>query len=181
MTINRQKIIDTVKALVADKHVNVQPARYGEWISMLDRLTPGLLTASPGIFQSKINSSLTTLQTSHTAFLRPNSETIPLRHALCATTRRHQTAIGHRWVFQDVFEDGPADLAGIRPGRFLIACEGKSIFASESPLFALGRTYSLTIGDLNGTEPTTGVGEYTRLARKRQAADGRGQGPVVSL
>ncbi len=155
MTTERQKILNAIKALIADKHVNVQPAHYAEWVSMLDREMPQLLTASPLDFHARLNSSLAILQTSHTAFLKPDAETIPLRHALCATVRRHQTADGERWVFQDVIEDGPADLAGVKPGQLLLSRDGMSIFAGDSPLFGLGRTYLLTVGDLNGTEPTT--------------------------
>lgn len=155
MTIERQKILNTVKTLIAEKHVAVRPAQFAEWVSMLDRLTPQLLGASPLDFQAELNRSLTTLQTSHTAFLKPDAETIPLRHALCATARRHWTADGERWVFQDVIEDGPADVAGVKPGQVLLARDGMPILADDSPLFGLGRTYSLTVGDLNGAEPIT--------------------------
>ncbi len=155
MTTERQEILNTIKTLIADKHVNVQPAQYAEWASMLDRSMPQFLAASPLDFHARLNSSLAILQTSHTAFLKPDSETVPLRHALCATVRRHQTADGERWVFQDVIEDGPADLGGVKLGQCLLARDGMSIFASDSPLFGLGRTYLLTVGDLNGIEPTT--------------------------
>lgn len=151
----RQKILNTVKTLIADKHVTVRPAQFAEWVSMLDRLTPKLLTASPLDFQAEVNTSLATLQTSHTAFLKPDAEAIPLRHALCATARRHRTTDGERWVFQDVIEDGPADVAGVKPGQLLLARDGVPVFADHSPLFGLGRRYSLTVGAWNGAEPTT--------------------------
>src|SRR4051794_21812516 len=115
MSADRQKTLNTIKTLIATKHVNVEPDSYAAWLSKFDRIAPELLAASPVDFQATINLSLASLQTSHTAFLKPDAETIPLRHALCATTRRHETADGERWIFQDVIEDGPADLAGIRP------------------------------------------------------------------
>jgi C-terminal processing protease CtpA/Prc len=149
MTTERQNTLNTIKTLVAARHVNVKPAQYTEWASLLDRLAPWLLVASPLDFQSVINSSLATLQTSHTAFLKFDSETIPLRHALCATTLRYQMADGERLVFQDVIEDGPAHLAAIKPGQLLLARDGVPILANYSPLFGLGRTYSLSIGDLS--------------------------------
>jgi carboxyl-terminal processing protease len=151
----RQKTLDTIKTLVATKHVNVQPEHYAEWVSTLDRLTPQLLMASPLEFQAEINSSLAALRTSHTAFLKPGEETIPLRHALCATVRRHPTPAGERLVFQDVVEDGPADLAGIRPGQVLLEREGKAILPGDAIPFGLGRTYLLTVGDLNAAEART--------------------------
>ncbi len=168
MTIERQKTINTIKTLVADKHVNVQPAHYAEWVSLLDRLQPQLLEANPVEFQAEINSSLAALQTSHTAFLKPDAETIPLRHALCATVRRHMTKDGERLMFQDVIEDGPADLAGIKPGQLLLARDGTPIFAGDSPLFGFGGRYSLTVGGTNGCEPTTvSVNVPTKPAKDR--------------
>ena len=151
----RQKTLQTIKTLVATKHVNVQPEHYAEWVSMLDRLTPQLLTASPLEFQAEVNSSLAALRTSHTAFLKPDEETIPLRHALCATVRSHPSSAGERLVFQDVIEDGPADLAGIKPGDLLLEREGSTVLPGDPTLFGLGRTYSITVGDSNGAKPRT--------------------------
>ncbi|HEY1949312.1 MAG TPA: S41 family peptidase [Bryobacteraceae bacterium] len=156
MNIERQKTLNTIKTLIAQKHVNVQPAQYAEWASTLDRLSPQLLAASPLDFHAEMNKALATLRTSHTALLKPGTETVPLRHALCATVRRHQTADGDRLIFQDVIEDGPAHLGGIRPGQLLLARDGVPIFAGAPPLFSLGGTYLLTIEDrLNGHRPTT--------------------------
>jgi C-terminal processing protease CtpA/Prc len=62
---------------------------------------------------------------------------------------------GERWVFQDVIEDGPADLAGIRPGDLLLAKDGVPIFAADNPRFGFGGTYSFVLGNLNGTGPRT--------------------------
>src|ERR1700761_5608393 len=155
MTIERQKILNSTKALIAEKHVNIQPAQYAEWARILDRLSPQLLTASTLDFHAQMSASLAALRTSHTAFLKPGTETVPLRHALCTTVRRHHTADGDRLVFQDVIEDGPADLAGIKPGQILLARDGVSIFAGDPTLFSLGSTYLLTVTDLNGYGPTT--------------------------
>jgi carboxyl-terminal processing protease len=152
MTIQRQKTLKNIKAIVAEKHVNVQPAHYAEWASMLDRRASQLLEASPLDFHQEVNRSLATLQTSHTAFLNPGTETIPLRHALCATVRAHETKDGERLMFQDVIEDGPADLGGIKPGQLLLARDGVPISPTTSPLFGLGRTYSLTISGRSGEE-----------------------------
>jgi C-terminal processing protease CtpA/Prc len=155
MTTDRQKTLNTIKTLVATKHVTVDPEVYAEWASTLDRVTPDLLTASPADFQQTIHSLLATFQTSHTGFLKPDAEMIPLRHALCATARKHPTADGERWVFQDVIEDGPADLAGIKPGDLLLAKDGVPIFAADNPRFGFGGTYSFDLGNLNGTGPRT--------------------------
>jgi carboxyl-terminal processing protease len=155
MSADRRKILNTIKTLIATKHVNVESDSYAEWVSAFDRMAPELLSASPLGFQETIHSSLATLQTSHTAFLKPDAETIPLCHALCTTTRRHLTANGERWVFQDVVEDGPGDLAGIKPGDVLISKDGAEVCCSDCPLFGFGGTYSLTLGGLDATETRT--------------------------
>lgn len=155
MSAPRQKTLNTIKTLIAAKHVSVKPDWYAEWISKLDRIAPELLTASATSFQETIHSSLASLQTSHTAFLKTDGETLPLRHALCATTRRFSTPDGERWIFQDVIEDGPADLAGIRPGDVLIAKDGANISCSDLPMFGFGGTYSLALKTLAGDEART--------------------------
>lgn len=152
MSSARQKTLNTIKTLIATKHVSVEPDLYAEWISRFDRIAPELLTASSTSFQETIHSSLASLKASHTAFLKPDEETIPLRHALCATTRRYSTPAGERWIFQDVIEDGPADLAGIRPGDVLIAKDGANISCSDRPLFGFGGTYSLVLENLHGNQ-----------------------------
>jgi hypothetical protein len=77
MTIQRQKTLENIKAIVAEKHVNVKPAHYAEWASMLDHRASQLLEASALDFHEEVNRSLATLQTSHTAFLNPGTETVP--------------------------------------------------------------------------------------------------------
>lgn len=154
MSKDRIQTLKAIKNLIATKHVNVASDAYIEWAETLDRSTPELLSASPLDFQSAIHGLLSELRTSHTAFLKPDSETIPLRHALCATVRRHQTPSGDRWVFQDVIEDGPAHFAGIRPGHVLIAKDGVDIAPPACPNFGFGGTYSITTGRLLGPEST---------------------------
>jgi carboxyl-terminal processing protease len=150
MITDRQKTLNRIKSLVATKHVSVEPELHAKWASNFDRLTPDLLVASEADFQQTIHSLLSTFQTSHTGFLKPDAEAIPLRHALCATVRKHSTADGERWVFQDVIEDGPANLAGIKPGDLLLAKDGISVFADDTPRFGFGGAYLLTLGSLNG-------------------------------
>ena len=155
MIIDRQKTINTIKSLIATKHVSVGPDVYAEWASTFDRLAPTLLAASPLDFQNTVHTALGSLHTSHTAFLKPDAETIPLRHALCATIRKHATADRDRWIFQDVIEDGPADVSGIKSGELLLARDEVPIFADDCPLFGFGATYSMTLGTLDGIETRT--------------------------
>jgi carboxyl-terminal processing protease len=53
---------------------------------------------------------------------------------------------GHgTWMFLDVFEDGPAHLAGIRPGDFLDAVDGTPCAPPTTPYFAIGHTHTLRV------------------------------------
>jgi carboxyl-terminal processing protease len=48
-------------------------------------------------------------------------------------------------MFLDVFEDGPAHLAGIRPGDFLDAVDGTLCAPPTTPHFAIGQTHTLRV------------------------------------
>lgn len=62
MTIDRQKTLNTIKTLIANKYVNVEPQLYAEWAAAFDRLAPALLTASPLDFQKRVHSALAALK-----------------------------------------------------------------------------------------------------------------------
>ncbi len=48
-------------------------------------------------------------------------------------------------MFLDVFEDGPAHLAGIRPGDFLDTVDGTLCAPPTTPYFAIGQTHTLRV------------------------------------
>jgi carboxyl-terminal processing protease len=48
-------------------------------------------------------------------------------------------------MFLDVFEEGPAHLAGIRPGDFLDAVDGTLCAPPTTPYFAIGQTHTLRV------------------------------------
>jgi carboxyl-terminal processing protease len=52
-----------------------------------------------------------------------------------------------KWMFLDVFEGGPAHIAGIRPGDFLDAVDGSACLPPATPYFAIGHTHTLGIRD----------------------------------
>jgi C-terminal processing protease CtpA/Prc len=88
---------------------------------------------------------LSELGTSHTGFYhsRPN-ESLP-QHTINATLRDVSDSDGERWMFLDVFDEGPAHLADIRPGDVLEAVNSVPCAPPTMPCFSLGRTHSLTV------------------------------------
>jgi C-terminal processing protease CtpA/Prc len=50
-----------------------------------------------------------------------------------------------KWMFLDVFEDGPAYIAGIRPGDILDAVDGTAYLPPTTPYFAIGQTHRLLV------------------------------------
>ena len=55
-----------------------------------------------------------------------------------------------RWFFLDVFEGGPAHIAGIKPGDMLLAVDGTEYLPPSMPPFDVGQTYGLRIADAGG-------------------------------
>ncbi len=143
------QILEAVDKLIATKHVTVTAERYIAWKKSLDDAKPALIKSSPDEFLVGVNRLLANLQASHTAFLKPDGETIPLRHALCATVRAIDTVHGMRWMFQDVIEDGPAYVAGIKPSHLLLSKDGVNFHPPTVPTFGFGKKYSLCIDGLD--------------------------------
>ena len=56
-------------------------------------------------------------------------------------------------MFLDVFEEGPAHLAGIRPGDILEAVDGTACLPPSTPYFAISHTHTLLVRNLrNGNQ-----------------------------
>jgi hypothetical protein len=55
-------------------------------------------------------------------------------------------------VFLDVFGDGPAAVAGIKPSDMLVALDGRSYLPPTMPRFQLGNKYSLTISTVHSDD-----------------------------
>ncbi len=96
-------------------------------------------------FQAAVRKALEELGTSHTAFY---SE-CPTRNATLSEINLNGAP---RWMFVDVFEDGPAHKAGVRPGDVLLAVDGVEPEASNLPAFGIARTHSLIVARENQTD-----------------------------
>ena len=101
-------------------------------------------------FVAGVRELLAGLRTSHTSFFHDVPDLLPPQYTLNATLRKVEVAGREHWMFLDVFEDGAADRAGIKPGRLLLAVDGVEVSIDEVPKFGIGRHYAFTIGGGEG-------------------------------
>jgi carboxyl-terminal processing protease len=141
----RSQILRSVKRRVLRHHINAAGIDYDAWLKRIDDKTPALLVAEPAIFESGVRELLTELGTSHTGFYhsRPR-ESLP-QHTINATLRELSCGDASEWMFLDVFEGGPAYIAGVRPGDILEAIDGSLCVTSTMPCFSIGCTHTLTV------------------------------------
>ena len=146
----RARILTAIKKLVLKHHFNVGGVSYDAWTATVDQRTPTLLAAETGQFEIGVRQLLLELGSSHTAFYHERGKQLLPQHTINATLRRFLHAGGEHWFFLDVFEAGPARMAGIKPGDMLLAVDGAEYDPPSVPPFDVGRTYSLKIADARG-------------------------------
>ena len=93
--------------------------------------------------------ALNGLKSSHTAFYHGVQNRFPPQHSINATLKKLEHP-DDRWIFIDVFPEGPADQAGIRPGDVLLKVNGVGPGGDSPPQFQMGNTHQLTLSDLQG-------------------------------
>jgi C-terminal processing protease CtpA/Prc len=123
---------------------------YPEWTRVVDERTPSLLGVEMADFESGVRDLLKQLGTSHTVFYHERTISLLPQHSIGATLRSFPGDNRERWTFLDVFEDGPAHVAGIKPGDELIAVDGIRYVPPTMPPFKLGQTYTVTVSNANG-------------------------------
>jgi hypothetical protein len=109
----KEQILRTIRKRVLKNHFNVAGVNYEAWARSFDSRSTELLSADSGAFETIIQDLLRELGSSHTGFYyeRPNRQ-LP-QHAINATLGKFVRGRNDQWFFLDVFEDGPAELAGI--------------------------------------------------------------------
>jgi C-terminal processing protease CtpA/Prc len=146
----RAEILASIKKAVLKHHINVGGVSYDAWTALVDERTPGLLELETSQFESGVRGLLTELKCSHIAFFHESGKQLLPQHTLNATLRGFPSAGKERWFFLDVFEGGPADIAGVKPGEMLLAVNGTEYVPPAMPPFNVGETYDLKIADASG-------------------------------
>lgn len=142
---DRLKVISRIKAVVVTRHFNVGNIDYADWCRAVDEQTPTLLTADDNAFEEGVRNLLSQLKSSHTNFYRSDSNPALPQHVVGATLRSVHRGGAPQWMFLDVFEDGPAALAGVRPGHLLVSVNGTPTVPPASPVFRFGQAHQVTV------------------------------------
>jgi hypothetical protein len=162
----RTDILRAIKKLVLAHHINVAGIDYGAWTERLDGRTAELLATDVAGFEAGVREILTELKTSHTLFYHSLPTELLPQHTINASLRDVSQDGRHRWMFLDVFEDGPAHAAGIRPGDFLDAVDGTPYLPPTTPYFAIGHTHRLLVAKAgSGSPKETEIGVPMRKER----------------
>ncbi len=166
---DRAKIINAVKKLVPERHINVSNPNqdYGPWLALVDEHAPRLMDAERDAFEAGLSELLGALGSSHTAFFHQRRDSIPAPHSINATLRPVDTVHGKLWMFVDVIEDGVAFQAGIRPGEFLLSIDSQSVVPPKSANFRIGGNHQVEIAAFNGSKRQVSIGVPNRAAKDR--------------
>lgn len=148
----RTAILQSVKKRVLQHHINVAGINYGEWAKLVDERTPRLAATEGEEFEGGVSSLLAQLGTSHTVFYHERTISLPPQHSLNATLCAFQRHGREIWGFVDVFEDGPAHVAGIRAGDILLSVDGTPYEPPSMPRFSTGKSFTLTVSNPDGQE-----------------------------
>lgn len=167
---DRATIIDTIKKLVLERHINVTKPNqdYGPWVSLVDERMPGLVGEEKReTFETGVRELLRALGSSHTAFFHRNRDDIPAPYSINATLRAIERPEGKRWMFVDVLEGGAAFQAGIRPGEFLLSIDSEPLTPPKPASFRIGSSHQLEVATLNDGNRQVSIEVPNRPAKNR--------------
>jgi carboxyl-terminal processing protease len=154
---DRERCLAQIHQLVKDKYYD---SLFGgkNWDGIVEQHRMTVLASETlDDFEAAANNMLKELGSGALGLLRETSK-ISSRNAVAASFRVVNTAqAGNRWVFQDVAPDGPADLAGIKPGDTLVRIGSDEIIPPMKPAFVMDTETQVTIrrGATSGTDTIT--------------------------
>ena len=97
------------------------------------------------MFEEGIHDLLSKLKSSHTDFYNCDRNPTKPEHAIGATLSSVTDLETQRWMFLDVFEDGPAARAGVTPGYLLMSVNGTPSTPPTLPTFRFGEKHELAV------------------------------------
>lgn len=141
----RAEILKAIRKLVLANHINVAGIDYAAWAERLDARTPELLATDLAGFEAGVRQLLAELKTSHTVFYHSLPKELLPQHTINASLKDVAQDGCHKWMFLDVFDEGPAQVNGIKPGDILEAVDSKDCVPPTTPYFAIGQTHTLLV------------------------------------
>ncbi len=128
------------------------------WAAEVQTMRDEIVSADdPAEFERSMNALLKKLGASHTGFFHESVHRATAKMALSATFFEYKNGGDPRWMFQDVHEGGPAELAGIRTGDVLLTVDGKEIRPPEAPMFPMGDRSRLLVRKPSGVDQTVEI------------------------
>jgi C-terminal processing protease CtpA/Prc len=141
----RVRVLHAIKRRVLAHHINVAGIDYAAWTNRVDERMPELLGADLAGFEAGVRQLLAELKTSHTVFYHSLPRELLPQHTINASLKDVEQDACHRWMFLDVFDDGPAHAAGIKPGDILEAVDRNDCVPPTTPYFGIGQTHTLRV------------------------------------
>ncbi|HJT71308.1 MAG TPA: S41 family peptidase [Terriglobales bacterium] len=178
----RAEIVKLTKKRVLANHINVAGIDYGAWARHVDERTPELLNGDVRSFEDGVRQLLAELKTSHTVFYHSLPKELLPQHTINASLRDECVDGEHRWMFLDVFEAGPADVAGIKAGDILEAVDGKCYAPPTTPYFGIGQTHNLRVRNMHDcSSMEIGIAVPMRKGTKQRPPIVEPRSPIHSM
>jgi len=147
----RKGILSAVRKRVLKSHFNVAGVDYDAWLESFDGGSGELLTGDVEAFEAGIQNLLKGLGSSHTGFYHERPSRLLPQHTINATLGEFVQGQQRRWFFLDVFEEGPAERAGIRSGDVLHQVDGVEYAPPNMPPLKPGARHKFSVSAPDGT------------------------------
>jgi hypothetical protein len=146
----RSQILCSVKNNIIKHHFNVGGVDYDEWTRQFVARSPSLLNGDTEEFEDGTRKLLAELHSSHTVFYHERTNRLLPQHAINATVRSFELDGQKHWHFLDVFDGGPAHLAGLKRGERLLAVDRTVYVPPATPPFRIGTTHNIVVSNARG-------------------------------
>jgi carboxyl-terminal processing protease len=147
---DRSEILASVKKAILKRHFNVGGVDYDQWARNFDEQIRSLLDVEIESFEDGVRKALAELHSSHTVFYHERTNRLLPQHSINATVRAFGPQGRQHWHFLDIFEGGPAELAGIKRGEMLLTVDGVPYVPPNMPPFRIGQAHKIDVSDVCG-------------------------------